>query len=289
MPLSSDGSSIDFIYGVINWKEVADEGIAARIEREVNRAAAAAPAVEPAPVWADGPNAQPMAGRAAHSSLPDDPLELGAEDAIDDQPAFDLEPAGEARLADRLCAARECAEAVRSSEARSRGALYRALGLAYDFAVAAEAAPEDYAEMLDDAGIKAQARAPMTPVVKLVFGAGYDKTRLTEFAAALSYARRHEIETGAFPGLLESFEGGLKGIVHAERRERRPAARPDRTADTVAALRSVSPIAYLDVADGEDEFVLLIGRRQESGRVAVLAPVGGDKALVERAIRKALI
>ena len=46
-------------------------------------------------------------------------------------------------------------------------------------------APEDYAELLDDAGLKAQARAPMTPVVKLVFGVHYDKTRLTEFAAAL--------------------------------------------------------------------------------------------------------
>ena len=30
--------------------------------------------------------------------------------------------------------------------------------------------------------MKAQARAPMTPIVKLVFGIDYDKARLTEFA-----------------------------------------------------------------------------------------------------------
>ena len=58
-------------------------------------------------------------------------------------------------------------------------------------------APDDYAELLDDAGLKAQARAPMTPVVKLVFGVHYDKTRLTEFAAALSWARREGVAAGA--------------------------------------------------------------------------------------------
>ena len=50
--------------------------------------------------------------------------------------------------------------------------------------------------MLDDAGLKAQARAPMTPVVKLVFGVHYDKTRLTEFAAALSWAKREGVAAG---------------------------------------------------------------------------------------------
>ena len=48
------------------------------------------------------------------------------------------------------------------------------------------ASREDYAELLEESGIKAQARAPMTPIVKLVFGIDYDKARLTEFAAALS-------------------------------------------------------------------------------------------------------
>jgi hypothetical protein len=129
----------------------------------------------------------------------------------------------------------------------------------------------------------------MTPVVKLVFGAGYDKTRLTEFAAALSHARRHDLAAGALPAFLEKFDGGLKGVVQAERRERRPAAKPDRAAGALAALRSADPLAYLDVGEGDGEWVLLIARRQQGGRVAVVAPVAADDGLVERALRKALI
>src|SRR3546814_7342256 len=58
--------------------------------------------------------------------------------------------------------------------------------------------PEDYAEILDDAGLKVQARAPMTPIVKLIFGAGHDKARLTEYAAAL----RSEEHTSELQSLM---------------------------------------------------------------------------------------
>src|SRR5688500_13690698 len=60
MPFSSDGDAIDFIYGVINWKEVADNATTARIAHEAARALAATPVVEASPVWADGPNAEPL-------------------------------------------------------------------------------------------------------------------------------------------------------------------------------------------------------------------------------------
>jgi hypothetical protein len=43
----------------------------------------------------------------------------------------------------------------------------------------------------------------MTPIVKLVFGVDYDKARLTEFAAALSFAQRQEIALGAFQNFIE--------------------------------------------------------------------------------------
>ena len=42
----------------------------------------------------------------------------------------------------------------------------------------------------------------MTPVVKLIFGAGYDKTRITEFAAALDYAHRNIVAQGSLADLL---------------------------------------------------------------------------------------
>jgi hypothetical protein len=289
MPLSSDGDQIDFIYGVINWKEVADHHTTASLVREVGRAAGSAPAAQASPVWADGPHSDPL-GDIDFVRPPlelDDSLELGVG-YEDDQPTLDLTLGEDAGLADRLCLAREIAEAVKSADARSRTALYRALGQAYDFALAAEADPDDYAEILDDAGLKAQDRAPMTPIVKLIFGVDYDKTRLTEFAAALAYGRRQDVPQGELTSFLERFSGGLKGVVQAERRERRPATKTDGGEEARTRLQAAAAIAYIDVEAEGDEFVLLVARREPDGRLAVVAPVRPDKALIDRAVRGAV-
>ena len=278
MPLSSNGDSIDFIYGVINWKELADRSTAHALEGEVDRVLAAAPTVGDCPVWADGPNADLEGGEKPTLTLslwPDE--EAGAERVLPD----------DATLADRLCVARECAEQASAVDQRSRATLYRALGQAYDFALAAEADPDSYAELLADAGIKGQARAPMTPVAKLVFGAGYDKTRLTEFAAALSWAKREDVPQGALAATLEVFDGGLKGIVQAERRARRPQPRPDRAEEIRDRLRTAPAFAHVEIElpDSDEEFVLLVARRESGGRLAVVAPVT-DRKLTDQAIRK---
>jgi hypothetical protein len=264
MPFSSTGEVIDFIYGVINWKEIADSATASAIAHQAVSALAAAAQPGASPVWADGPNAEP--------------LEIEAAESAWDEPELDLD----AGLADRLGIARDSADSARGADQRSRAALYRALGLAYDFALAAEADKAGYSELLEDAGLKAQARAPMTPVVKLVFGSGYDKGRLTEFAAALSWARRQALPAGALRERLES--EGLKALVQAERRARRPEPRPDQGEAAREALRSARPLGHVDIP-GPEEFVLLIARRDEVGGLAVLAPVP-DEAMLERAIRK---
>jgi hypothetical protein len=266
MPFSSTGETIDFIYGVINWKEIADSATASAIARQASSALAAVPQVESSPVWADGPNA--------------DPLDIDAPaEAAWDEPELDLG----AGLADRLGAARDSADAARGADQRSRAALYRALGHAYDFALAAEADAEGYADLLEDSGLKAQARAPMTPVVKLVFGSDYDKARVTEFAAALAWARRQDLAMG---GLREQLEDeGLKALVQAERRARRPEPKPDSGEAARETLRSARPLGHVDIP-GAAEFVLLIARRDEVGGLAVVAAVA-DEALLERAVRKA--
>ncbi len=277
MPLSSDGQSIDFIYGVINWKELADAETATQIAGQVESAIAAAPLAAASygadcPVWADGPHAD-----FVEACIP--------EAAATDESTLSLWPE-EPALADRLCAARDGAGEAAEAGQRSRAALYRALGLAYDFAVAADAAPDDYAELLDDAGLKAQARAPMTPVVKLVFGIGYDKTRLTEFAAALAWAKREGVEPGSLTERIERFPGALKGIVAAERAHRKPEPKPDKWAEIRAQLRSARPLARVEIAvEGEGEFVLLVARRDGDG-LAIVAPVAEDARLIEQAIRK---
>jgi hypothetical protein len=284
MPLSSDGESIDFIYGVINWKELADNGTTYALESEVDRAIAATPPVAECPVWADGPNADLDEAPAGGEGENGPTLGLWPDEEAEEEPQLAL-PA-DAALGDRLHAARVSAERAAGSEQRGRAALYHALGLAYDFALAAEQDRDDYAELLKDAGLKVQARAPMTPVVKLVFGADYDKTRLTEFAAALCWARREALPQGALADYLAGYEGGLKGVVQSERRARRPQPRPDPWAELRERLRRAPMIAQVDIPVSAEsgDFVLLLARR-EADRLAIIAPVSDEK-LVDQAIRK---
>ncbi|HEU5482608.1 MAG TPA: hypothetical protein VFU80_05910, partial [Sphingomicrobium sp.] len=172
------------------------------------------------------------------------------------------------------------------ADGRSRAALYRALSQAYDFALAAEHEPEDYAELLEESGMKAQARAPMTPIVKLVFGIDYDKARLTEFAAALAFGRRQDVEEGGFLKFIENQAGGLKALVAAERQAKRPEPRPDTRSEAAKAkLRAAAPLS-LDAVTADSEFALVLARRRSDGGVEPVALVE-DEAMVEKAIRRA--
>ncbi len=197
-----------------------------------------------------------------------------------------------AGLYDCLASARELARNAESTEDRSRSALYAAVSRAYDFSLAAQAAPVDFAELIAENGVSVQDRAPMTPVVKLVFGHDYDKTRLTEYAAVLTHAHRLQLGWGSLAGFLNETDGGVKAVVKAERRLRReeqgkPA--PDATAlrealaDQLRALEAMS----LEQLDGAGpEFALVLIRRDEIGCAQVIAEIPEDFALIERAVRK---
>jgi hypothetical protein len=229
---------------------------------------------------AESPQEEPAAQPHVHFSWEDGPS--GDEDALA-APEHLLD--ADAGLADRLWAARETAESVKSGEGRTRAALYKALSLAYDFALAAQANPEEYAELLEESGVKAQARAPMTPVVKLVFGIDYDKARLTEFAAALSFAHRQELPAGELQSFIEKQAGGLKALVAAERQARRPDAKPDTRSESARAKLRAAPAISLDDVPAGEEFAVVITRRGPDGRHEPVALVA-DAALVERAIRR---
>ena len=199
------------------------------------------------------------------------------------------EPEG---LYDCLAEARDLAHAAQSSEDRSRTALYNAVGRAYDFSLEAQSDPEGFAEIIADNGLTVQDRAPMTPVVKLVFGADYDKTRLTEYAAVLSHAHRTKLARGSLARFLMEAEGGLKGVVREERRLRREeAGKPALDAPAVRAelaeiLRRMDPIDLADLAPDGPEFALVVIRRDETGTLDVIGEVPEDIALIERAARK---
>jgi hypothetical protein len=139
-----------------------------------------------------------------------------------------------------------------------------------------------------------QDRAPMTPIVKLVFGADYDKTRLTEYATVLGYAHRTGVARGTLDKLLACAEGGLKGIVSAERQARReaegkPAAAREAVRNSLARkLRKLEAVALGDIPEEGAEFALVMIRRLPSGELAVLGEVPEDLALVEKAAKKLL-
>ena len=364
LPYSSDDDTIDFIYGVINWKEMADQQLTDELLLEIDQALEVAEPkrVEgPLTTWADGPADDLTLDLT--DELPDDaadepagdaevfdltaPMELaldqpgeaewpepafGAEarwDAPewdmsvgDDQPAddftndfadgftgedadedaddvldlVDVAPVapGSMNLADWLDSARELARQAQGSEERSRRALYAAIGRAYDFSVAAVSAPDEFAELVADAGLTIQERAPMTPVVKLVFGADYDKTRLTEYAAALNHAHRLGLGSGQLAEFLDQAPGGLKGVVGAERQlkkaESGKAVTPrEAPRDGLARkLRKLEHRPLAEVAAEGSEFTLLVARRLANGEVVLLGEVAHDVPLLEKAAKQLL-
>ena len=406
LPYSSDGETIDFLYGVINWKEIADQVAADELLLEIDQALdlvdeveddSDAPAEPPrrAPdaltTWADSPANEPAhdadpasdfanitalgngvseAGSAHDLPMPDfgepdfahyaldsdfdeddedwdseedetagysfaslaDYVEAPSPKRAIDPAAFTLNEASEsaapsehpdeepapagsaaqddaapgdaqaadtghddlrcASLHDCLAAARELAHAAHSTEDRSRAALYAAVSTAYDFSLAALDAPEDYAQLVADSGLAIQERAPMTPVVKLVFGADYDKTRLTEYAAVLSHAHRLQLARGSLARFLAEAEGGLKGIVKAERRLRRGDAgevveQPGAVREALAQqLRELEAMTLEALDGGGLEFALVLVRRDEIGCVEILGELPEDVPLIERAAKK---
>jgi len=299
MPFSSDGDTIDFIYGVINWKHVDAAADAAAISDEISPESGPidAPIVSDEPLELTVPVAQAIEPEVADdpiaelddqsAALPRVPFAWEVEPDEDEDAAPQIALDADAGLADRLWAARETAETVKAGEGRTRAALYQALSLAYDFAVAADQSPEDYAELLEESGVKAQARAPMTPIVKLVFGIDYDKARLTEFAAALSFARRQDVALGGFQQFIEKQPGGLKALVAAERAARRPDARADTKGEAARAHLRAAPALSLEDVPASDEFALVLTRRRADGQHEPVAFVD-DEALIERAIRRSI-
>ncbi len=327
LPFSSDDDNIDFIYGVINWKEAAPSEEQAALEAEMAQAIQTAPRpAEIGSAWADGPTSSPLLDKnplsrepteatspatdltrpdlyqevEATPSLHERMMGLLAKDKKGVEPvqqgiisALEAQPDENAALADWLAVARSSVEHALDCEKRSRAALYGAIGRAYDFYLMTLAQPQEYEDILADAGITVQDRAPMTPVVKLVFGQDYDKTRLAEFAAALRFADSAGMERGTFADFLSGYEGGLKALVQAERAQRNDdivAVAPAAASEDPRIQLRMAPARSLEELDaGDEEFVLLVARRNDAGALELVAPVRGDAKLTEKALRKAAV
>ena len=255
MPYSSDGEAIDLIHGVINWKQAAEETLAPDIIQAITTAFA-------------GP-AQPA---VCIETVDADPAPVVTDEAP--------------LLAELVEDARELAFEAHDSEGRSRHALYRALSVAYDVALAAESDKDGYAILIAEAGIVPQARAPMTPIVKLVFGRDYDRKRLTEFAAVLTHARRLCLAAGQVERWLPGLAGGIKGVIAAERGERRPALKVDRAKSARILLSGALPRAIVDLGAVDGDIMLLVARREPDGRVAIVSRPIVERGLVDKALQR---
>ncbi len=261
MPFSSDGAAIDYIYGVINWKEMVSSDTQAQLDAELARSVRSAPrAADLSSVWADGPSAAPVAEAKDDPDLPE-LLEL----------------------------ARESATGARTAQSRSAAAIGRALGRAHDFACAAERAPLAYAALLDENGVNAASvteNESMTTstIARLIFGD--DMATVAQARAVLAYARRRDVPEGGLARAIEALPGGVADIVAAERVRRVGAAAGGATefADR-AVLASVAP-DMLDIAAAKKgDAIVLLGRVAQNGMIDVV-DASSDRRLAERVLAR---
>jgi hypothetical protein len=195
-------------------------------------------------------------------------------------------------LAKSLQECRDLASAWRAEEKKSRATLYETLERAYRFQLEALEDPITFSELCAEAGINHQARAPLTPVVKLVFGADYDKTRISEYAACLAYAKRMGRQAGTLCALIEDTEGGIKGCVKAERALRRDeqGKKTNNNSKYKDLLRQLNPLMDIfDGSGGAEEFVLLLARRApgDATKLHILCALDEKPSVVEPMVKRA--
>jgi len=121
----------------------------------------------------------------------------------------------EGALQDKLTQVRAMADEARLAKLRANSALYEGLSAAYDFALDAEDAPEEYLRLVETQGLKIQLRSPMKPVVKLAFDGLCDDATIKQLEAVLAWAFDQELARGALAGEIES-AGGIAGVLSAQ-------------------------------------------------------------------------
>ncbi len=154
--------------------------------------------------------------------------EITTPDDLDETvPAIHPEPVGateqvtkstvalEGSLQSKLADVRTKADEARLAKLRANAALYEGLSAAYDFALDAEEAPEEYLQIVQAQGLKIQLRSPMKPVVKLAFDGLCDESTIGQLEAVLAWAIKQELPRGTLAERLEE-EGGIAQVLNGE-------------------------------------------------------------------------
>jgi len=151
----------------------------------------------------------------AEDDVPEPPVVEGDLVLEPTLPPEQSSPALEGSLQSKLAEVRVKADEARLAKLAANVALYEGLGAAYDFALDAEDAPEQYLKLVEAQGLKIQLRSPMTPVVKLAFDGLCDDATIAQLEAVLAWALDHNLPRG---GLAERIEaaGGIAHILSGE-------------------------------------------------------------------------
>jgi hypothetical protein len=140
---------------------------------------------------------------------PEELLELAAELAQPERSA----PSPEEALQSKLSDVRAMADEARLAQLRATAALHEGLSAAYDFALDAEATPEEYLRLVEEQGMMIQLRAPMAPVVKLVFNGLADAVTIAELETVLAWALKQELPRGSLAQRIEQ-AGGIDALLN---------------------------------------------------------------------------
>ncbi|HEX6740930.1 MAG TPA: hypothetical protein VF079_03935 [Sphingomicrobium sp.] len=141
--------------------------------------------------------------------------ESAEPDALAEEPASEQPfpaPVLEGPLQTKLTEVRAKADEARQAKLRANAALYDGLSAAYDFALDAEDAPEEYLRLVEAEGLKIQLRSPMRPVVKLAFDGMCDDSTIRQLEAVLAWALDNELPRGSLAEQIEA-AGGIGPIL----------------------------------------------------------------------------
>jgi hypothetical protein len=183
---------------------------------------------------------------------------------------------------------------------RSRDSLYNILPAIYGFYEHCENLPDEFQEILNKSNLKIQARAPYTPVLKLCLGHDYDKTRLTEYSAAMWLAHETGISKNDFQSYIRNFPGGIKGCVK-EARTYKKTGRPSRTAlgETLSineirdVIRKMPPMVRFrlnqEMATTNDEEFCLLLAKYVGQDISILQIVDDNSLKLESILKRIAI
>ena len=159
---------------------------------------------------------EPVAEKPIVEDVEEPAAEMPAERPAAKQPKQPAPVASEGTLQNKLTEVRAKADEARMARLKAQATLYEGLGAAYDFALDAEEAPEEYLRLVEAQGLKIQLRSPMKPVVKLAFAGMCDDATIKQLEAVLAWAFEEELPRGTLAEKIEA-AGGIGPILTGQK------------------------------------------------------------------------